>query len=517
MSRCIGTITINMLNKKQTKIAEKNPLFSSPNDKFGNVKFTLNAHSAKDFQSLAARVEYSINFQRYYLFNNPPGSSGHSWQRNLFLNMINYQPIDLIEWVYTVDNKGKVSIICESLDGQQRTKTFLDIVDNKVKLPKKSFIHYDGKEHDVSNMSYKDLYTFHKEYVDIWLDTYAFLVVESRLQRPEKHKRFVDKNDHNILSDQDRRSSLDNPLSNWLNKIMFSQIPDYKFLIADLDKACFKHMPKLSIFGKVIQEIVSKVLVFGYAGKYTNIGKSAIDALYDRFGEEGDLNHKDIDRIRSIFDDMMSTVEYIIIGSSSQHFWKKRDIMILMILLWNLISSKKQFDKKLLKGDYVKVINSLKKKNDFLNKWAFDKGYLVDMNNQHKDNRLSESIRERNNTFASCYTSGDSPITLEFVVESIKTKLIEQRIVLSKDSKRVFSKEQKQQALSLQDNKCAGCGDELNPDNTLSYEGDHIIEHSQGGKTTIDNCEILCLSCHQHKTKNSKWFAKIRNKYDKLN
>lgn len=498
------------------KIAEKNPLFASPKDSYGNVTFSLNAYSAKDFQSLANRVEYSINFQRYYLFNNPPGSAGHPWQRNLFLSMINYQPIDLIEWVYTLDVHGRPSIICESLDGQQRTKTFLDILENKVKLPKNSFINYNGQTYDVSNMSFKDLYTVYRDYIEQWLDTYAFLVVESNLSIKEKHKRFVDKNDQNTLSDQDKRSSLDNPLSNWLNKIMFSQKPDYDFLMPDTDKGCFKHMPKLTIYGKLIQELVSKVLVFGYAEKYTNIGKSAIDSLYDRFGEDGDLKQRDIDRIRSVFDEMMQTTNYIIVNSPTKDFWKKRDVMILMILLWDLIASKKSFDKKIMKGEYVKIINAVKKKNAFLNKWAYENGYLVDMDNFHPDNDLTESIRERNNTFASCYTSGDSPITLEFVIETIKNKLVQDRIIASKDNRRSFSREEKQQALSLQDNKCACCGDGLDPDNTSSYEGDHIVLHSKGGKTVIENCEVLCLSCHQHKTKDPQWFAKLRKKYDKI-
>mgnify|MGYP003342920207 CR=1 FL=1 len=54
-----------------------------------------------------------------------------------------------------------------------------------------------------------------------------------------------------------------------------------------------------------------------------------------------------------------------------------------------------------------------------MNDWAYEIGYLVDKDNEHEDNELAESIRERDNTFASCYTAGDSPITLEFVIETI--------------------------------------------------------------------------------------------------
>ena len=125
---------------------------------------------------------------------------------------------------------------------------------------------------------------------------------------------------------------------------------------------------------------------------------------------------------------------------------------------------------------------------------------------------MAESIRERNNTFAACYTAGDSPITLEFVIESIKDKLFEDGIISIRDGKRAFSKQQKQQVCSLQNNQCACCGEDIDPDNTSSYEGDHVILHSEGGKTEIDNCEVLCLSCHQVKTKMPEQYRKLRNK-----
>ena len=488
-------------------------LFTSPENEFGDVKFALTAVSAEDFNSKCRFVTYSINFQRYYLFNNMAGGSGHPWQRNLFLNIINYQPMGIIEWINTINPKtGKVISKIESMDGQQRTKTFIDIMDNKVRLPKGATIFYEGKLYDVSNMSMKELNTLHSEYVAEWLANYKFIILNSTLTSKEKHKRFVDVNSQNSLSDQDIRSSLDNPLSHWLNGIMFIETPIYEFLKVDTDKSEFMHMPKLSISGKLVQEVVSKVLVYGYADKYTNIGKSGIDSLYDSFNEDGFRTQKHIDKIKPIFDKMMETTDYVITKSASADFWKKRDILIFMIVVWDLIRSKKKFDAKLLKGGYIKVINQLKTKNNFLNDWALENNYLVDKHSDHPDNKLANSIRERNNTFAACYTAGDSPITLEFVIESIKDKLFDEGIVSIRDGKRAFSKQQKQQVCSLQNNQCACCGDELDPDNTSSYEGDHIVLHSEGGKTEIENCEILCLSCHQVKTKMPEQYRKLRNK-----
>lgn len=492
---------------------QKHPLFVSPKDQNGISKFELNSYSCGDFLARSKGVKYSINFQRYYLFFNPPGSKGHDWQRNIFLSLINYHSIGTIEWVSTINADGSVTLEWESLDGQQRSKTLHDIFDNKICLPKGATIIVDGVQKDVTNYSYTDLWKTYPGYMEDWYKNYTFIVLESRLTKEEKHKRFVDVNNNNPLSDQDIRSSYDNPLTRELNDMVLSAVPRYKFLYVDTNKMEFVHMPKLSVIGKVIQEVISKVLIFGFQKRYTNIGKGAIDSLYEDFND-GTKSQKDIDSIKPILDQVLSTTNYVIENSTSKDFWKKRDIMILMIVIWDLIANKKKFDSKLLKTKYMKAIASLKKANSKLNQWALEVGYLVE-NGQHEDNKLSESIRERDNTFASCYTQGDSPIPLEFVVETIKERLLESGVIKTKDIRRNFTREEKQEVLLLQDLRCACCGDAIDIDNSSSYEGDHIVPHSEGGKTEMENCEILCLECHHIKTQTPDTYDKLRNKFFK--
>ena len=501
-------------------IANKNPLFQSTKDTFGNVKFTLNAYSAKDFLNLRTMVQYPINFQRYYLFVNPPGAKGHEWQRNLFANLINYQPLGMIEWVRTIaETTGKLlNSLIESVDGQQRTKTVADIVEGKVCLPDNTFIYdVDGIKRDVSGFNWSRLYSEHKEYVDQWLENYAFVVMESHLTKAEKHKRFIDVNSGNILSDQDKRSSLDCALSTYLNEMVLGTKPWYNFLKVDTTKMEFVHIPSISVQGKVIQEVISKVLVYGFAGEYTNIGKTGIDRLFADFcGETKTIKTEhNLELLKPTIEEVMKTANYVIENSASKDFWKKRDVMILLIVLWDLIYSKKKFDSKLLRTSYIKTIQKLKHSNSRLNKWAFEIGYLYDINAPHPKNKLADSIRERDNTFASCYSAGDSPITLEFVIESIKDSLVESDVIKVRDTRRTFTREQKQQVLAVQNNECACCHDTLETDNTSSYEGDHITLYSEGGKTTIDNCEILCLECHHIKTQQPESYKKMRKLFTK--
>lgn len=51
-----------------------------------------------------------------------------------------------------------------------------------------------------------------------------------------------------------------------------------------------------------------------------------------------------------------------------------------------------------------------------------------------------------------------------------------------------------------------------------AFEGDHIIEVSDGGKTTLDNLQVLCIGCHKIKSRISAYqrrmtrFTKLEEK-----
>jgi hypothetical protein len=67
----------------------------------------------------------------------------------------------------------------------------------------------------------------------------------------------------------------------------------------------------------------------------------------------------------------------------------------------------------------------------------------------------------------------------------------------SKLSIRAFSEGMKRQKYEEQQGKCARCGESFTLD---KMEGDHIIPWSEGGKTTLDNLQMLCKDCNRRKS-----------------
>ena len=125
---------------------EKNPFAgvllqnktSQVSERYFNTWFTM-----EDLILKRNHITFNDSIQREYLFSDVKGAAGDMWQRQLFLSILNGEPIGQAEFWFT---EGR----SESLDAQQRMMTELAIVDDCVKLPKGSIV--DG--HDVSELHY---------------------------------------------------------------------------------------------------------------------------------------------------------------------------------------------------------------------------------------------------------------------------------------------------------------------------------------------------------------------------
>lgn len=100
-----------------------------------------------------------------------------------------------------------------------------------------------------------------------------------------------------------------------------------------------------------------------------------------------------------------------------------------------------------------------------------------------------------------------------------KVRKLKSKVKSKKDPKRTFSAEQKLNAFVIQKGLCFMCSEPLDRYNFIAH---HNKNHAAGGKTTTENCRLVCANCsashHRGKTptKKSKSTKKTVKKTSKV-
>ena len=81
-------------------------------------------------------------------------------------------------------------------------------------------------------------------------------------------------------------------------------------------------------------------------------------------------------------------------------------------------------------------------------------------------------------------------------LEHLKNSMIQAATLEPKDPQRFFSSEQRKKIFEKSSGYCAFCSIGLSETN---FHADHIVPHSQGGQTTLENGQALCTACNTKK------------------
>ncbi|MBI4302099.1 MAG: HNH endonuclease [Chloroflexi bacterium] len=81
-------------------------------------------------------------------------------------------------------------------------------------------------------------------------------------------------------------------------------------------------------------------------------------------------------------------------------------------------------------------------------------------------------------------------------LEQLMNRIIISAELVPLDPQRFFSQEQRVKIFENSGGKCAQCGIDLSKSN---FHADHIVAHSLGGKTTVENGRALCTACNRKK------------------
>lgn len=130
---------------------------------------------------------------------------------------------------------------------------------------------------------------------------------------------------------------------------------------------------------------------------------------------------------------------------------------------------------------------------DSLNSYEFNRDKIKKIINNDVKNKLIQNQMGGGSKY-------DSFASVKLRVEMVEKALEEFNV----DKKRQFSKDQRYEIWSNEKNKskdgivyCSKCGKEIK--SWHDFNADHILAHTKGGKTTLENCQILCEHCNKSK------------------
>jgi hypothetical protein len=105
---------------------------------------------------------------------------------------------------------------------------------------------------------------------------------------------------------------------------------------------------------------------------------------------------------------------------------------------------------------------------------------------------------------------GEKPLDTRLVEEEISRLMMDDDVtrkkgvydyVLSRNEKqlsiRAFTSNQRREAFERQGGICPSCGKKFELDD---MEADHITPWAKGGRTTAENCRMLCVGCNRIKS-----------------
>lgn len=112
------------------------------------------------------------------------------------------------------------------------------------------------------------------------------------------------------------------------------------------------------------------------------------------------------------------------------------------------------------------------------------------------DNEKDEEQQDPNLANLKNASRADDPANLKFRHEFIYNWMLENVSLEPKnlDPRRLFNSEQRLVIYRRSNGLCQLCKDEIDQDN---FEADHIIRHTDGGSTSIDNGRALCVNCNR--------------------
>lgn len=392
----------------------------------------------------------SLNKRRKQINTNPDYQRPSVWTKNQKQMLIDsiLHDYDIPKIYLHEKEKGKYDVV----DGQQRIRTIWSFYDNEFPLAKDAD-NINGKV--VANKKYSEL---DPEISDI-IDTYNLdLVILDNENEDEIREMFLRLQNGTSLKSQEKRNAIPSKMRDFVKKVA-----NHDFFY----KVNFKD----SRF--TYDLIAAQMCKLALSGEIVNVKDKDLNDMY--------WNNKGFDETCSQAKNIFRILDYLnkMFQSKSPEL-KRYSVISLFLLIMDLMPN---YD--------------IRNREQDLYNWfvKFETNRMEDLSKEAEKQSPILVLYQR-----WISNSSDTYESLTYRHKVLKEDLLTHVSNLSlKDSKRNFDEAQRQVIYRRDNGICRVCGKKCEWND---WEADHIKPWSKGGKTEIENGQVLCPTCNSSKSDN---------------
>lgn len=389
------------------------------------------------------KINFEPSYQRGYVWKKT--------QKELLIDSL-FLGYDLPK-IYFHENRVGDKVY-DVIDGQQRLRTIYDFLMNRLKLP----IDSDPiNGFDIANKFFNELpLDLQMEFQSINLDV---VVLNSEYNTYDIEDMFLRYQNGEPLNAAEKRKAVPGNFKNIVQELSGHKI---------FEKCIFNNSRN------AYEDAVAKILHIRIFGNFTSITPDAIKRTYinNRAITIADPNVKNI---KQIFNLMLKAFD---MSNNPSPRLKKYAILTLTEVFYHLSETYSVLDfKAAIANSYLKF-EQLRAEND----------------------DLDESVQDSTLSGFTDAARGDSPAQQEYRYRTLLEFIVkDNQDIPTKDPNRSFTDQQRIAIFNKNEGICQNenCGKSVSFD---EFHADHIIPHSRGGKTTVSNGQVLCLSCNLSKS-----------------
>ena len=294
----------------------------------------------KDLYKQSKVINFNPAYQRAYI-----AKDNVKWQQNLITNIIENQSI--IPPIYSrvssevldmeIDNPNRINeedtlkilgYTTEMIDGQQRTLTIRDFMEDKFRLGVCRPVHIQTKnnksitrKYNLDGRSFSEIKSQYPEVADKFENHSFSMICNCSDDEDLIHKMFLDLNDLNNMTAQEKRNAINSHIAEYVRDTARLE-PHKLFTMEDNLKGRYIRMTfKKMVQDELLAKIVSVVNGIAYVNGFNN---KSLDEMYNSTAYKNEF--KDDKKVKKVLDIMFKVIE-----NETTH-WKYHTSSILLNL-----------------------------------------------------------------------------------------------------------------------------------------------------------------------------------------